>query len=130
MEQVLLKKGTIYTAEIPAPVVEKDMVLVRTKFSAISAGTEMSGVQNSGTPIFVRALRSPELMQRGLKMVQERGVKDTWAVVKGKYEVGSAMGYTASGIVAESGTDGFQPGDRVACMGVGYANHAGYIAVP
>ena len=130
MEQVLLKKGTIYTAEIPAPVVEKDMVLVRTKFSAISAGTEMSGVQNSGTPIFVRALRSPELMQRGLKMVQERGVKDTWAVVKGKYEVGSAMGYTASGIVAKSGTDGFQPGDRVACMGVGYANHAGYIAVP
>lgn len=130
MKQVLLKKGSIYTADIPAPEVEKDIVLVQTKFSAISAGTEMTGVQNSGTPIFVRALQSPELMQRGLKMVQERGVKDTMAVVKGKYEVGTAMGYTASGVVVESGTDLFQPGDRVACMGAAYANHAGYIAVP
>lgn len=130
MKQILLKKGTIYTADIPAPQVEPDMILVRTAYSCISAGTEMSGVQNSGTPIVKRALQSPELMQRGLQMVKERGVKDTWAVVKGKYEVGSPMGYSASGVVVESGTPLFQKGDRVACMGVSYANHAGYIAVP
>ena len=130
MKQVLLKKGQIYTAELPAPMVEEGMVLVRTAYSCISAGTEMTGVKNSGTPIVKRILEDPELMQKGLRMVKERGVKDTMAVVKGKYEVGAPMGYSAAGTVVESGASQFQIGDRVACMGVAYANHAGYIAVP
>lgn len=130
MKQVLLKKGTVYTSEIAEPIIQKDMVLVQTVFSCISAGTEMTGVQNSGTPIIQRALSNPELMKKGLNMLKERGFKDTLNVVKGKYEVGTAMGYTASGIVLESGTAEFSEGDRVACMGVGYANHAGCILVP
>jgi predicted dehydrogenase/threonine dehydrogenase-like Zn-dependent dehydrogenase len=130
MKQILLKKGTILTSEIPAPLIEKDMVLVRTAYSCISAGTEMTGVISSGTPIVKRILESPELMQKGLTMLKERGFSDTLAVVKGKYEVGSPMGYSASGTVIESGCSDFNKGDRVACMGVSYANHAGIIAVP
>jgi len=130
MKQILLKKGVIYTGDIAAPTVEKGMILVNTAFSCISAGTEMAGVQNSGTPIIKRALESPELMKRGLEMVKERGIKDTLNVVKGKYEVGTQLGYSASGIVEESNSQLFQKGDRVACMGVSYANHAGYIVIP
>lgn len=130
MKQVLLKKGTIYTTEVSRPQPEKDMVLVKTEYSCISAGTEMSGVTNSGTPLVKRVIESPELLERGMKMLRERGIHDTWSVVKGKYEVGAPMGYSAAGVVMESGTPMFQPGDRVACMGVGYANHAGYLAVP
>lgn len=130
MKQVLLKKGTIYTADIARPQVEDGFVLVRTEYSCISAGTEMSGVTASGTPLVKRILESPDLMERGMTMLKERGFKDTWDVVKGKYEVGTAMGYSASGTVVESGTPLFAKGDRVACMGVGYASHAGYIAVP
>lgn len=130
MKQILLKKGTILTSEIPAPLIETDMILVRTAYSCISAGTEISGVVNSGTSIMKRALESPELMQKGLSMIKERGLSDTLAVVKGKYEVGSPMGYSASGTVIESGCTEFNKGDRVACMGVSYANHAGIIAVP
>lgn len=130
MKQVLLKKGTVYTSEIAEPMLQDDMVLVQTVYSCISAGTEMAGVQNSGTPILQRAISNPELMQKGLHMLKERGFKDTLNVVKGKYEVGTAMGYTASGIVLESGTAEFSEGDKVACMGVGYANHAGCILVP
>ncbi|MFR3119480.1 MAG: hypothetical protein ACLTOJ_19240 [[Clostridium] symbiosum] len=130
MKQVLLKKGTIYTTEVSGPQIEKDMILVKTEYSCISAGTEMSGVTNSATPLVMRIIESPELFERGVKMLKERGIHDTWAVVKGKYEVGTPMGYSASGVVCESGTSMFQPGDRVACMGVGYASHAGYLAVP
>lgn len=130
MKQVLLKKGTIYTADIARPQVEAGFLLVRAEYSCISAGTEMSGVTASGTPLVKRILENPDLMERGINMLKERGFKDTWDVVKGKYEVGTAMGYSASGIVVESGTSLFAKGDRVACMGVGYANHAGYIAVP
>lgn len=130
MKQVLLKKGIIYTADIAKPQLEEGYVLVKTAYSCISAGTEMSGVTASGTPLVKRVLESPELMERGIKMLRERGIKDTWAVVKGKYEVGTAMGYSASGIVEESGTSLFAKGDRVACMGVGYASHAGYLIAP
>lgn len=130
MKQVLLKKGIIYTTDISKPQIENGFVLVRTEYSCISAGTEMSGVTASGTPLVKRVLESPELMERGISMLKERGIKDTWDVVKGKYDVGSAMGYSASGIVEESGTPLFAKGDRVACMGVGYASHAGYIVVP
>ena len=130
MKQVLVKKGIVYTADISRPQIEDGFVLVRTEYSCISAGTEMSGVTHSGTPLVKRVLESPDLMEKGMNMLKERGIRDTWAVVKGKYEVGTALGYSASGIVEESGTSLFAKGDRVACMGVGYANHAGYIIVP
>ena len=106
------------------------MVLVKTAYSCISAGTELSGVESSGNSILKTAMEHPEYIPLGLNMLTERGIKDTWDTINGKYELGSAMGYTASGVVVESATDLFQAGDRVACMGVGYANHAGYIAVP
>lgn len=130
MKQILLKKGNIYTTDVARPMIEKDMVLVKTAFSCISAGTEMSGVENSGSSIIKLAIEHPEYIPMGLNMIKERGIKDTWDTIQGKYELGSPMGYSASGIVVESGTDLFQKGDKVACMGVGYANHAGYIVVP
>ena len=130
MQQVLLKKGTIYTAEVDRPQCEKDMVLVKTAFSCISAGTEMSGVTSSGTSVVRRIIDSPALIEKGLKMLKEKGFRNTMDAVQGNLDVGTAMGYTASGYVVESGAPDFQEGDRVACMGVGYANHAGYIAAP
>lgn len=130
MKQILLKKGNIYTTDVARPMVEKDMVLVKTAYSCISAGTEMSGVENSGSSLVKLAIEHPEYVAMGMNMLKERGIKDTWDTIQGKYELGTPMGYSASGIVAESGCDSFQPGDRVACMGAGYANHAGYIAVP
>lgn len=130
MEQVLLKKGTIYTTKVERPRVEKNMVLVKTEYSCISAGTEMSGVTSSGKNVIERIIDSPALIERGLKMLKEKGFKNTLDAVQGNLDVGTAMGYTASGVVIESGTAEFQPGDRVACMGVGYANHAGYIVAP
>jgi predicted dehydrogenase/threonine dehydrogenase-like Zn-dependent dehydrogenase len=130
MKQILLKKGLICTADVVAPLAEKDVILVRTMFSCISAGTEMSGVQSSGKTIVQKILDKPELALRGLRMAQERGVKETLDTIKGKYDTGSPMGYSASGEVVKSGSPLFSAGDRVACMGVSYANHAGYLAVP
>ena len=130
MKQILLKKGNIYTENIAKPMIQKDMVLVKTTFSCISAGTEMSGVESSGQPLIKTAMEHPEYIPLGINMLKEKGIKDTWDTLQGKYELGSPMGYSASGVVVESGTDIFLPGDRVACMGVGYANHAGYIVVP
>ena len=90
----------------------------------------MAGLQYSGSSMLHKIIESPELIALGLKMLKERGIKDTWVAAHGGNTLGSPMGYSASGVVVESGSKLFQKGDRVACMGVGYANHAGYIAAP
>jgi predicted dehydrogenase len=42
------------------------------------------------------------------------------------------MGYSCAGVVLSVGprVEGLAPGDRVACAGAGWANHAGIVAVP
>lgn len=130
MKQILVKAGKAYAADILAPQPEENMILVKTQFSCISAGTEMAGLQYSGASILHKIIESPELIAIGMKMLKERGIKDTWAAAHGGSSLGNPMGYSASGVVVESGSKLFQKGDKVACMGVGYANHAGYIVAP
>lgn len=130
MKQVLVKKGKILTENIAAPEVQKDWVLIKTSYSCISAGTEMSSVKSSESSLYQMAKEHPEYIKMGLEMLANKGLKATWDTVMGKNTLGATLGYSASGIVVESGTKDFQPGDKVACMGAGYANHAGYIAVP
>ena len=55
MKQVLIKKGQAVVEEVPSPQVEENKVLVKVISSCISIGTEMSGVRNSGTPLWKRA---------------------------------------------------------------------------
>lgn len=130
MKQVLLKRGTIYTTDVATPILGPDMILVKTEYSCISAGTEMSGVQQSGENLVQQAIHHPEYVAMGLEMLKQRGFKDTWDTVHGKYDFGNAMGYSCAGVVEESNSIHFQKGDKVACMGAGYANHAGYSIIP
>lgn len=130
MKQVVVKKGKIITSQIAAPEVQENMVLVKTAYSCISAGTEMSSVKNSGESLFKMAKEHPEYVKMGMQMLADKGVKATWDTVMGNNTLGAALGYSASGVVVTSGTKDFAVGDKVACMGAGYANHAGYICVP
>jgi predicted dehydrogenase/threonine dehydrogenase-like Zn-dependent dehydrogenase len=130
MKQVLIKKGQIYTEQIPSPVAEEGMVLVQTAYSCISAGTEMAGVASAGRSIIQRIKDNPQLIARGLDLLKQKGFKQTMGMVKEKVEASLATGYSASGVVIESGVPSIKVGDRVACMGTGYANHAGIICVP
>lgn len=130
MKQILLRRGNIYTTDVAKPQLADGMILVRTIYSCISAGTEMSNVQQSGDSLVRQAIKHPEYVTMGLKMLADRGIKDTWDTVHGKYELGNAMGYSAAGIVEESASPFFAPGDKVACMGAGYASHAAYVVIP
>ena len=132
MKQVLVKGGQIIVETIPVPAVEPRTALVRVVHSCISAGTELSGIKASGVPLHKRVFRQPDLIKKGLKMVAETGLRRTFNVAKGKIETGNQTGYSAAGIVEETGTEllGIKPGMRVACAGAGIANHAEYICVP
>ena len=92
----------------------------------------MVGVQNSGLPLYRRALKQPEHAKKVVELMRDQGIKRTWDHVMGKLAAGLPTGYSAAGEVMEVGSEvnGFRPGDMVACAGAGIANHAEFIDVP
>ncbi|MBI3200145.1 MAG: bi-domain-containing oxidoreductase [Myxococcales bacterium] len=132
MQQVFIKRGRAVVEQVPSPALEPGTVLVRVSHSCISSGTELSGVRNSGEPLWKRALKHPEEVQKVVTMAAGQGIGSTVSVVRGRLAEGLVVGYSAAGIVEAVSTDvdEFGPGDRVACAGTGHASHAQLIRVP
>lgn len=132
MKQVLIKQGHAVVEKIPAPLSEPGTVLVQVYHSCISTGTEMSGIEVSGLPLWKRILQQPDNVKKGLKMLATQGFAHTRNMIEGKLATGHPTGYSAAGIVLETGEgiEDLQPGDRVACAGSQYAHHAEIIRVP
>ncbi len=132
MKQVLLKKGGVVVADIPAPQAAAKHILVSVEYSCISVGTELAGISAMAAPLYKRALKHPEKVVRAIEMVREQGVGRTIKRIRGMLGAGIPTGYSAAGRVIEIGceVEGFRVGDRVACGGAGIANHAELIDVP
>lgn len=132
MKQVLIRGGGVVVEDVPAPSVGPGSVLVRVAYSCVSVGTELSSVQLSGLPLYRRALKQPHHARRALELAREQGFKKTYDRVRGRLAAGLPTGYSAAGTVVAVGehVEGFAPGDRVACAGAGYANHAEFVDVP
>jgi predicted dehydrogenase len=132
MKQVLMQKGEIIIEEVPAPAISENEVLVRTHFSLISTGTELSAVSTSKESILTRALHQPHNVKKAMKMASERGILATFKIINGMLNFGTPTGYSLAGEVVEVGsriTD-LKKGDLVACGGANVANHAEFNAVP
>ena len=132
MKQVLIKKGKAIVEDIPAPMVSEGNVLVKVAYSCISAGTEMAGLKSSSEKLLYKAIYQPQNIKKGLNLIKQKGILKTKNILKNKFESGAPTGYSASGVVIEVGNKvkDIKIGDRVACAGAGYANHAEYIEVP
>lgn len=132
MKQAIVKRGKVFAEEVPSPSVEPGNILIRVINSCISVGTELSGVISSGRPLVKKALENPEKIKLVLDMLRKQGLSRTYSRIKGRIEVGSPIGYSVSGVVLEvgKGVEGFNPGDRVAAAGAGFANHAEFALVP
>ena len=136
MKQVILRNGQAVVEEVPAPALLSGGVLVQVAFSCISPGTETATLFTSevkmGVGLIRSALRHPEKVRQVIASVKTRGFRATKALVQGRLGFGSAVGYSCAGVVAEvdEGVESFRPGDRVACAGAGYANHAEAVVVP
>jgi len=132
MIQAIIKKGKVLGEETPAPNVSVGSLLIKVVNSCISAGTEMSGVTNSGKSLIKRALEQPAQVAKVINMAKTVGLQKTIAKVKGTLDAGNATGYSISGVVIAigDGVEGFEVGDRVTAAGAGIANHAEYVDVP
>jgi predicted dehydrogenase/threonine dehydrogenase-like Zn-dependent dehydrogenase len=127
-----MKSGKVAAYDVPAPDLKDGGILVRTAFSAISAGTEKATVEAGRKSLLGKALARPDLVKQVLEFARSNGVRAARQKVQARLETLTALGYSCSGVVLEvgAGVTGFKPGDRVACAGVGYASHGEINFVP
>src|SRR5580704_12344407 len=125
-----MKSGRVAAYDVPAPELQPGGILVRTAFSAISSGTEKATVEAGRKSLLGKAMARPDLVKQVLAYAQSNGIAAARQKVQARLETLSALGYSCSGFVLEASAAGFQPGDRVACAGGGYASHCEINFVP
>jgi len=132
MIQAILKKGKVLGEDVPLPSVSEGAALIKVLYSCISVGTEIASVQEGNKSLIKRALEQPENVKKVLDMARSVSIFETFQKVKKKWEMGSVLGYSLSGVILALGNTikDFKVGDRVACGGSGIANHAEYVDVP
>jgi polar amino acid transport system substrate-binding protein len=127
-----LRSGEITTCDVPPPELRRGGILVRTAFSALSTGTERAHRQQAEKSLIGKALARPDLVQQVVDFARKEGVAAAYQRVQTRLNTLSALGYSCSGtvIAIADGVHEFKVGDRVACAGVGHANHSEINFVP
>src|SRR5271166_3661662 len=126
------RTGEIAVAEVPAPQLLPNCVLVRIAASVVSAGTERASAEFAGKSLLQKARSRPDLVREVVSKVQRDGVFSAWQAVRSRLDEPQAPGYSSAGtvIAVGDGVTDLQPGDRVACAGAGFAVHAEVACVP
>jgi NADPH:quinone reductase-like Zn-dependent oxidoreductase len=134
MKQILqnYKTGELRLADVPPPALRAGGVLVATRASLISAGTEKMKVDVAKKSLLGKALERPDQVRKVIETVRQQGLFQTYEKVMNKLDTPTPLGYSSAGVVLEVGRDAgeFRVGDRVACAGAGYAVHADVAFVP
>jgi predicted dehydrogenase/threonine dehydrogenase-like Zn-dependent dehydrogenase len=127
-----LRDGHVDVIDVPPPELTPGGVLVDVRASLLSAGTERAKIQAGRQSLIGKARSRPEQVQQVLDKARRDGVREAAAVVRGRLNEPSSLGYSAAGVVIAAGARvrGIAPGDRVACAGGGYAVHAEVDHVP
>lgn len=126
------KSGRLELADVPGPAVVPGQVLVRNRFSVVSPGTEKMALDFARKSLLGKARSRPDLVQQVVGKLRQEGPIPTYQAVTNRLDAPQPLGYSSAGVVEAvgAGVSRFAPGDRVACAGAGYANHAEWISVP
>jgi polar amino acid transport system substrate-binding protein len=126
------RTGELKVADVPVPRVGSGSLLVATRVSLISAGTEKQLMDLAKASLAGKAVARPDLVRRVVRNVQRDGLMPTVEKVFARLDTPIPLGYSLAGEVIEIGraVSGHTVGGRVACAGAGLANHADINAVP
>jgi predicted dehydrogenase/threonine dehydrogenase-like Zn-dependent dehydrogenase len=124
--------GRLELQDVPAPVPPPGGILVRTKCSVISPGTERMKVEQARMSLLQKAKARPDQVKKVIDTAKTLGWKAAMEKVRNRLESPTPLGYSAAGVVVavDELNSRFRVGDRVACGGAECAHHAEVIAVP
>jgi len=130
LKQVLqsLKTGVTSVADIPCPNAKRGHLLIATKQTLVSAGTERMLVEFGKAGWIEKARQQPDKVRMVLDKIRTDGLLPTLETVFNKLDQPIPLGYCNVGEVIELGTGvtGFTLGDRVVSNG----KHAEVVTVP
>ncbi len=126
------KTGQLDLLEVATPRAPSAGILVDTRASLISAGTERMIVDLARKSLVEKAKQRPDLVMKVFEKAKREGVLAAFEAVRTKLDSPIPLGYSMAGRVLDVGPHAseFRIGDRVACAGAGFANHAEMNAVP
>lgn len=134
MKQVVqnYKTGAVTLEEVPSPQCSSKTILVRNAASLVSIGTERSIIELGKKSLLGKAKARPDLVKRAIEKAKKEGFRKTFQEAMGRLDMPTPLGYSSAGVVIEAGNAAheFAPGDRVACIGQGFASHAEFVKVP
>jgi predicted dehydrogenase/threonine dehydrogenase-like Zn-dependent dehydrogenase len=134
MKQILqnARSGSLELLEVPAPMPLPGQVLVRNHYSVMSPGTDRLSMAFARSSLFSKARSRPDLVRQVVSKWMADGALATYRTVTTRLDTPQPLGYSSAGVIdaVGEGVTTFAPGDRVACAGAGYANHAELICVP
>jgi len=126
------KSGLVKIESVNLPALKPGGLLIKTGFSVISSGTEGMKVKEGKMGYLAKARARPDQVKKVINSIQQQGVTSTFHKVMNKLDSLTPLGYSASGVVIAvgAGAEEFHVGQKVACGGAGYANHAEVNFVP
>ena len=126
------KSGQLSLLDVPAPACKDGGVLVRSKYSLISTGTEMMKVHEAKMSLLAKARSRPDQVRKVLDTMAQQGLRSAYTKAISRLDSYTPLGYSSCGVVIEvgRGADEFSLGQVVACAGNEYALHAEINWVP
>ena len=126
------KSGELSVLDVPAPACRPGGVLVQSRFSLISTGTEMMKLTEAKLSMVGKARARPDQVRKVLDTVSQQGAVATYKKVMNRLDSYTPLGYSLCGVVVEvgQGAEEFHVGQVVAAAGNEYALHAEYNWVP
>ena len=123
-----LRNGTTSVIETPVPKAAMGQVLVRSRASLVSSGSERMLVDFGKAGWLRKAAMQPGKVQHALEKIRTDGLVATVAAIRNKLDQPLAPGYCSAGVVVEAGAgvSGLRAGERVVSNG----KHADFVCVP
>ncbi|NVK04804.1 MAG: Gfo/Idh/MocA family oxidoreductase [Flavobacteriia bacterium] len=130
MKQIIqsFDTGATILEEVPAPIVSPGSILIRTKYSLVSLGTEKMLVEFGKANLISKARQQPDKVKQVLEKIKAEGLMPTLETVFNKLKQPLPLGYCNVGEVEAvgKGVTGFKVGDVVTSNGP----HAEWVNVP
>jgi len=126
------RDGKLELIDITKPTCDLDEIIIKTRSSIVSIGTEKSISTLAKKNLLQKAKARPDLVKRVLEKIKTEGITKTYKDVLGRLEKLTPLGYSACGTVIEVGASikNIQPGDFVAVIGAEIASHSSIIVAP